>query len=152
MNADAPVRETKVVAACPAEIAVTTAEMKRDRHTVAYSELFHVASYFDDRASELVAGHPRERKFEPKPGPMVLPQVPIAAADSARLGLNDRVNRARGWVREIAHFQGLRVLSNYCASHIVLLNVVSGCLQSVHDKSKIAGTGERSHIGGVALW
>ena len=72
-------------------------------------KLFHFAADLDDRPSELVAGHPRKGQFEPKPGPVVLPQVPIAAANSARLGLNDRVARTRSGIGQILHFQWLPV-------------------------------------------
>ena len=57
MNADAAVGETQVVVTGPAQFTVTTAEMKWHGHPVANAEALHLAADFDDRASELVAGH-----------------------------------------------------------------------------------------------
>ena len=95
--------------------------MKRHRHTVTRPEALHLAADFDDRPAEFVPGHSRKCQFEPEPGPVVLPQVPIAAANSAGLGLNDRIGRARCWIRQLMHFQGLLVLRNHRASHVILL-------------------------------
>jgi hypothetical protein len=121
VNSDAAVGETKVVATGTALFTVTTSEMERHRHTVAYAEALYFGAHFDDCASELVAGHSGKSQFKSKPGPVVLPQVPITAANSASLGLNNRVGRDWGGIREILNFQRFFVLSNYCASHIVLL-------------------------------
>ena len=70
--------------------------MKRHRHTVAYAEAFYFGADFDNRPPKFMAGHSRdESSSNPEPGPVVLPQVPVAAAYTSQpQGLNDRVARA----------------------------------------------------------
>lgn len=78
--------------------------MKGHSHAVADTKASHVASNFDYCAPKFVAGHSGEGHFDSEPSPVVLPQVPITAANSACLGLNNRVGWSRRGIWEILNF------------------------------------------------
>jgi hypothetical protein len=103
VNADAAMSQAQVVMARPAQIALSAAEMKRHGHTVACSKIPYVASDLHHPAAELVSWYSRQFQLDSKPGPMVLPHVPVASADTARFRLDDGIARPGLRVRKVLH-------------------------------------------------
>jgi hypothetical protein len=117
VNADAAMSQTQVVMARPAQIAASAAEMKRHGHAVARTKVLYVSSDLHHPAAELVSWYSRQFQLDSEPGPMVLPHVPVASADTARFRLDDGIVRPGLRVRKVLNLQRFSESCDYCSSH-----------------------------------
>ena len=99
---------SKVVMARPAQIAFRSRD---EGNTVACSKVPYVASDLHHPAAELVSLYSRQLQLDSEPGPMVLPHVPVASADTAvRFRLDDGIARPGLRVRKVCTSSGSRIL------------------------------------------
>src|SRR5215831_2797935 len=113
--------QAQVVMARPAQIALSAAEMKRHGHTVACSKVPYVASDLHHPAAEFVSWYSRQLQLDSEPGPMVLPHVPIASADTARFRLDDGIAWPGLRIGQVLNLQRVSESCDDCRSHFFLL-------------------------------
>src|SRR5262249_12092492 len=95
VDADAAICQAQIGTAGAALLAVAAAQMKGHCYAVAGTESLYLAAHLHHRTTEFVAGHAREFELDSQPGPMVVPEMPVAAANAARFRLDNRICRPR---------------------------------------------------------
>ena len=108
---------TEVLVAGPALRAGAVGFVKGDGHSIAHLDGVNVPPDFLDHAAHLMAGICGQLEFKPDPFQVLIPEVPVAAADSACLHSYHRSIGPRLLNRDLDDLDRMSEFSNLRRTH-----------------------------------